>query len=349
MDGWMIRKNHSSLPTTPSTITTMGCASSKPKADATTTIPRPHVTRAPTSTPVDAKDHLPPGAILTGAARLRAMGLRGQGVKVAVIDSGIDAEHQGFDGKVVGKTWYREGTPLSEDDHGTHVAGTIHFLAPDAALYDYRVFGAAGKLGVTAAIAQSIRDAVDKDGCHVINMSLGGPAPSPAIKEAVQYAHSKGVLLVCAAGNSGDDNILTNEISWPASFPQCLSIAAVQKRHGLPVAVFSNSNAQVDYAGIGVDVVSLKPGGGYQTMSGTSMACPHVCGLIAAILSNGRIVNKGAATDRIVREALNDAYVVDIGVEGRDNATGLGFLTALDESGFNKAMKEIGTSMAVVH
>jgi major intracellular serine protease len=202
---------------------------------------------------------------------------------------------------------------------------------------------------VTQAIAQSIYDAVDKDGCHVINMSLGGPAPSPQIQKAVRYAFEKGVILVCAAGNNGDDNILTNEVSWPASFPECLSIAAVQKRQGLPVAVFSNSNAQVDYAGIGVDVVSLKPGGLYQTMSGTSMACPHVCGLVAALFSNGRIVNKGKGTDQILRDALNDAYVVDIGVEGKDNATGLGFLTALDEAAFRKAMRDLGTAMAVVH
>ena len=130
---------------------------------------------------------------------------------------------------------------------------------------------------VTEAIAQSIYDAVDKAGCHVINMSLGGPTPSPAIQKAVQHAHSKGVILVCAAGNEGDNDPLTNEISYPATFPECLSIAAVSKSKGLPVARFSNSNAQVDYAGIGVDVVSMKPGGTFQTMSGTSMACPREC------------------------------------------------------------------------
>lgn len=128
-----------------------------------------------------------------------------------------------------------------------------------------------GPTRVTEAIAQSIYDAVDKAGCHVINMSLGGPTPSPAIQKAVQHAHSNGVILVCAAGNEGDNDPLTNEISYPATFPECLSIAAVSKSNGLPVARFSNSNAQVDYAGIGVDVVSMKPGGTFQTMSGTSM------------------------------------------------------------------------------
>jgi subtilisin family serine protease len=222
-------------------------------------------------------------------------------------------------------------------------------MAPDAELYDFRVFGATGTLGVTAAIAQSIYDAVDKEGCHVINMSLGGPAPSPSIQKAVQYAHSKGVILVCAAGNSGDNDILTNEISYPATFPECMSIAAVQKQKGLPVAVFSNSNAAVDYAGIGVDVVSCKPGGGYQVMSGTSMACPHVAGLVACLLSNGRFVNKGKNTDTLLRNSLNDVYVIDIDVVGKDNNTGLGFLTALEKDSFHKAIGELGTSMAVIH
>lgn len=202
---------------------------------------------------------------------------------------------------------------------------------------------------VTEAIAQAIYDAVDKAGCHIINMSLGGPAPSPSIKKAVQYAYSKGVILVCAAGNSGDNDPLTNEISYPATFPECISIAAVSKRNGLPVARFSNSNAQVDYAGIGVDVVSMKPGGGFQTMSGTSMASPHVAGLIAALFSNGRIVNSGKKTDGLLRETLNSTYTVDIDVEGRDNNTGLGFLTALDATAYNRALQKVGSSKASVY
>ena len=125
----------------------MGCASSSPAASKNS-ISRPHVTRSPASAikPDDAKN-LPVGVLITGGERLRSMGLLGQGVKVAVIDSGIDKSHPGFNGKVVKKTWYREGTPLSEDDHGTHVAGTIHLMAPEAELYDYRVFGATGTLG----------------------------------------------------------------------------------------------------------------------------------------------------------------------------------------------------------
>jgi subtilisin family serine protease len=252
----------------------MGCSGSKEEE---VDIPKPTVTRQSTSATADQR-HLPQGIVLTGGAKLHQEGLTGKGVRVAVIDSGVDQDHPGFEGQVKKKVWLRSGTPLSEDDHGTHVAGTIHLMAPQAELYDYRVFGKSGSLGVNAAIAKAIRDATDAN-CHVINLSLGGPLPTPTIKAAVEYAASKGVIMVCAAGNEGDNNPLTNEISYPAAYQECISIAAIQKKQGFPVAVFSNSNADVEYAGIGVDVVSFKPGGGYQQMSGKSFIKLGVCRL----------------------------------------------------------------------
>lgn len=143
---------------------------------------------------LDATDpnKLPLGARLHGAHKLRTDGLTGSGVRVAVIDSGIDHTHPGLHDKVRTKRWFRQGTPLEEDDHGTHVAGTIHFLAPDADLYDYRVFGKDGDFDGDLAIAKSIRMAVDIDKCHVINMSLRCSYPvRPEIKKAIKHAHKK--------------------------------------------------------------------------------------------------------------------------------------------------------------
>lgn len=157
------------------------------------------------------RDNLPLGAVLTGAEKLHDAGLTGKAIKVAVIDSGVDMEHPAFDGMVKKQHWYRKGPSLAEDDHGTHVAGTIHFMAPEAELYDYRVFGTSGKYDVTESIRRAILEAIE-DGCDVINMSLGGPTPSSGIQEAIKSATSKGIICVCAAGNEGDGNPLTNEM-----------------------------------------------------------------------------------------------------------------------------------------
>ena len=153
---------------------------------------------------------LPKGVILTGGMKLREAGLTGKGIKVAVIDSGVDANHPGFNGQVKQQMWWRYGSPLRKDDHGTHVAGTVHMMAPEAEIYDYRVFGDEGATGVDRAIEQAIYQAMD-DGCQIINMSLGGPRASWGIGRAVMAAHRAGVIMIVAAGNEGDNNPLTNE------------------------------------------------------------------------------------------------------------------------------------------
>ena len=179
-------------------------------------IVRPNVVRAAASVEqMDVEDeaffdNLPLGVRLTGSDKLRAAGLTGKGVRVAVIDSGVDADHTGFHGKVKQQVWHRHGSPLSEDDHGTHVAGTIHMMAPEAEIYDYRVFGDEGT-NVNLAIYRSIRQAVD-DGCDVINMSLGGSRASWLIGRGVRYAYENNVPMIVAAGNEGDGDELTNEL-----------------------------------------------------------------------------------------------------------------------------------------
>uniref|UniRef100_A0A7S1YKJ5 subtilisin n=1 Tax=Grammatophora oceanica TaxID=210454 RepID=A0A7S1YKJ5_9STRA len=304
----------------------------------------PAFTKGKTSEKLTEDDELPYGCQIMGAAKLHKEGKKGKGVRVAVIDSGVDAEHPAFDGMVKYQAWFRWGTPLEEDDHGTHVAGTIHNMAPEAEIYDYRVFGGEGAFEIDDAIVTSIFEAC-YDGCDIINMSLGGRWPSANILTAVQYAHSQGVIVVCAAGNSGDDDPLTNERGFPAMWEEAISVAASSKKGKTPVAFFSNTNPHIDYAGIGVDVVSMKPGGSFQEMSGTSMACPHVAGLIAAVLHDA-IKGRGFGSahkpnDTKVRAFLNKKCAIDIGVEGPDNASGIGFLSYLDKGEFDALMEKV--------
>jgi len=274
-------------------------------------------------------EELPLGVRLTGGKKLRREGLTGKGIKVAVIDDGIAASHPGFDEKVVLQTWFQQG-PIGP--HGTHVAGTIHMMAPDADIHDYRVMDNEGQGGDTI-IAKAIREAV-ADGCDIINMSISGKSKTNTLRRAMGYASYSGVIMVCAAGNKGDGNPLTNEISFPASFEDAISVAAISKKDNLPVASFSESNDQVDYAGIGVGVLSFKPDGNYQRFDGTSMASPHVCGLIAALMTKDATYSEIIKDDSSLRKVLNENFCIDIGTKGRDNATGVGFLTYLTKEEF---------------
>eukprot|EP00546_Thalassionema_frauenfeldii_P019357 CAMPEP_0178905584 /NCGR_PEP_ID=MMETSP0786-20121207/6358_1 /TAXON_ID=186022 /ORGANISM="Thalassionema frauenfeldii, Strain CCMP 1798" /LENGTH=356 /DNA_ID=CAMNT_0020577211 /DNA_START=193 /DNA_END=1260 /DNA_ORIENTATION=- len=276
----------------------------------------------------------PLGIRLHGGPQLNAQGYTGRGIKVAVIDNGIDGSHPLFHGKVTGGFKYRYGN--RGEDHGTHVAGAIHMMAPEAELRDYRVFGPEGELGTVQSIANAIMDAY-LDGCDLINLSIGSKRADAAIMNAIQYVQRKGVVLVAAASNFGDGDVLTNERAYPACFEETISIAAVKKEHDLPVVKSSNSNPSVDYAGIGDRVRSFQAGShGYTNLTGTSMACPHICGLIAALMSgpNASKFRRKEGRDAKVRELLKQ-YTLDIACEGFDNATGLGFVTFLSRSEFN--------------
>lgn len=125
---------------------------------------------------------------------------------------------------------------------------------------------------------------------------------------------------------------------WPASFENAISVAAVSKSDNLPVASFSNSNDQVDYAGVGVDVLSFKPDGNYQRFDGTSMASPHVCGFITALMTKNAAYSEIIKDDSSLRKLLNEKFCIDIGAKGQDNATGLGFLTYLTKEEFEETL-----------
>lgn len=243
-----------------------------------------------------------------GISRIRApeawARTRGAGVRVGVIDSGVDTDHPDLVGAIAGgyNTLDGEDPSVYEDllGHGTHVAGTIAAadngvgvvgVAPDVALYAVRVFGATNEAWVSDII-EGLMWCKD-NGMHVVNMSLGLiGSESIAFREAVASANQAGVVMVAAAGNHrATDPVELTVVTAPASYPEAIAVSSVDSTGAL--SSFSNHGPEVDFAGPGSAVRSTYLGGTYTYLQGTSMACPHVTGAVALTLAAGRSVAVG--------------------------------------------------------
>ncbi len=208
---------------------------------------------------------------------------------VAILDTGVDATHEDI-------VQVFKASPADNDGHGhgTHCAGVAGAVANNklgmaslniggryVRITSYAALSPRGR-GTIETIAQAIIDAAE-DGADVISMSLGGrhPQPPTVYVEAVQYAMSKGAIVVAAAGNSGQDAAIHS----PANVPGVITVAALGRNGGK--ASFSNTNTTLarPIAAPGVGILSLKPGGLYVSMSGTSMATPLVAGLLGVMRS----------------------------------------------------------------
>ncbi len=247
------------------------------------------------------------------------------GVKVGIVDTGIDRNHEDLAGKTVDcaavqllTNAVREGTCTDQNDHGTHVAGTIGATANNGVgvagvsfnsqFAICRALNALGS-GTTAGVANCITYLAGK-GVKVISMSLGGGS-STTLQTAVRNATNSGSLIIAAAGNDGDATL-----NYPAAYAEVVSVAATDRNDAR--ASFSNANSDVEIAAAGVDVLSTKRGGGYVAFSGTSMATPHVAGVAAIIAA--RNPSFGQAQIR----AKLQTSVDDLGAPGRDPQFGFG-------------------------
>jgi type VII secretion-associated serine protease mycosin len=252
----------------------------------------------------------------------------GAGVRVAVIDSGVQSNHPDLSGRLLsGVDFVADGsgsTPNTTDPlgHGTHVTGIIAAvagngigvagLAPSVRVIPVRVLDENGA-GWSADIAKGIVYAVDA-GAHVINLSLGG-SRSSVIGSAVTYAHAQGVTVTAAMGNSKQQG---NPTSYPAANLESIAVAAASSSGS--VASFSNTGDHVDVAAPGVAIKSTVSSGGYATYSGTSMATPYVSALAALMLAK----SPGLTPDQ-VRSVMQGA-AKNLGSPGWDTQSGHGLI-----------------------
>ncbi|MDZ8104517.1 MAG: S8 family peptidase [Nostoc sp. DedQUE12a] len=254
------------------------------------------------------------GADLVKAPEAWAQGYTGQGVVVAVVDTGVDHNHEdlrnniwtnaneiadnGIDDDGNGYVddnygWNFSGNnnnTLDGNGHGTHVSGTIAGennnygvtgIAYNAKIMPVKVLNDSGS-GSYNSIAKGIRYAVD-NGADVINLSLGGRYSNRTLESAINYASSKGVVVVMAAGNDGGSSP-----DYPARYASKSGIAVGAVDRNNNIADFSNRSgtSEISYVTApGVNVYSTLPNNQYDTYSGTSMAAPHVAGVVALMLS----------------------------------------------------------------
>src|SRR3989338_3331939 len=265
------------------------------------------------------------------------LGYNGAGVKIAVLDTGIDDTNEMLLGKVVAaEVFTGEDHAIDKQGHGTHIAGIIagngkyKGVAPGASLMNAKVLTDTGG-GSTSTIIKGINWAV-KNGTDVISMSLGGAheGPDESLNAALREAIDAGVIVVISAGNCGEECPSGGcgsfrGITQPGDFEDAITVGAVDKSNNW--ACFSsgqefNSYIKPDLVAPGVDITSSYLGNAYHQLSGTSMSAPFVSGVAALMLQKNSSLNQSTL------KSLLENNAVDLGVEGKDVKFGSGLVDA---------------------
>ncbi len=257
--------------------------------------------------------------------------LKASGVTIAVIDTGVDLTHPDLQANLLPGYDFvnNDAVPQDNNGHGTNVAGIaaaalngigVAGVAPTAKILPVRVLNSSGS-GYLSDIAAGITYAADR--AQVLNLSLGGPAGSQTLLNAINYAvNTRGRLVVAAAGNCGDNNYgangckYPNQTIYPAAYANVLAVAATTSADTR--ASFSNVDSYVGIAAPGDNIYNTYRGSSYAYESGTSQATPHVSGLAALVWAK----NPGYTAAQVWNQMASTA--VDLGTPGFDSSFGAG-------------------------
>lgn len=289
---------------------------------------------------VEKVNELPRGVEMIQAEKIWDQ-TKGKGIKVAILDTGCDMTHPDLKERIVG------GRNFTGDDggnldvyndyngHGTHVAGTIAAIqsntgvvgvAPEANLLIVKVLDKNGS-GQYEWIINGIHYAIEQK-ADIISMSLGGPEDVPELREAIQKAIDNNILVICAAGNEGDGDDSTDEFAYPGSYNEVISVGAIDLERRS--SNFSNSNNEVDLVAPGEKILSTYLNGTYATLSGTSMATPHVSGAMALI----KVLANESFERNLTEPELYAQLIkrtVPLGNSPKMEGNGLVYLTLMDQ------------------
>lgn len=261
----------------------------------------------------------------------------GSGIKVAIIDTGIDYNHPdlagNFNSSLLGYDFVNDDAyPMDDNGHGTHVAGIVAAVdneigvigvAPEAELYAVKVLDSSGS-GYVSDVVAGIDWAVDNE-IQIISMSLGTNTDYETLRTACDNAYKAGLLVVAAAGNDGSARSTRDTVDYPARYDSVIAVAATNQNDGRAIwgwTSASSTGPAVELAAPGDKIYSTYWDDTYATMSGTSMACPHVTGTAALVWAV-----YPEWTNAQVRVRLQNT-AEDLGAAGRDNEFGYGLVDA---------------------